>query len=214
MGQARGPDRSWMQGRSCVGVRGRSPVNGRLEKVELRSRMIAATRPRWGLTRAGTDFRSAFIQKGCVLFTLVSRFRTKPSAVGPLGMGSAAWSNVNSRARFGTHFPDPNHERCDMPIRNLNHLFSPKTVAIVGASQRPGSVGNIVAQNLVRSGYAGRMFAVNRHYEDVEGVACFPSMDELPERIDLAILCTPAESTPKLIDQCGRNSAKSVVVLA
>ena len=101
-----------------------------------------------------------------------------------------------------------------MPTRNLKRIFAPQSVAIIGASSRPGSVGNTVARNLKSGGFPGKLFAVNRNYETVEGIECFPDLASIVSSIDLAILCTPAATTPALLDQCGQNGVRGVVILS
>ncbi|MBB3205301.1 acetyltransferase [Rhodopirellula rubra] len=101
-----------------------------------------------------------------------------------------------------------------MPTRNLRRLITPNRVVVIGASQRVGSVGNTVVRNLQRAGYGGEIIAVNRHYDNVEGVRCVGSIEEVTGAIDLAVICTPAESTPDLVYQCGHADVRGVVILA
>ncbi|MCM2371982.1 bifunctional acetate--CoA ligase family protein/GNAT family N-acetyltransferase [Aporhodopirellula aestuarii] len=101
-----------------------------------------------------------------------------------------------------------------MPTRNLRRLFSPKRVVVIGASQRVGSVGNTVVRNLLGAGYGGEIIAINRHYDQVEGVRCVGSIADVEGPIDLAVICTPAESTPELVYQCGHANVRGVVILA
>jgi acetyltransferase len=93
-------------------------------------------------------------------------------------------------------------------------MFSPHRVVVIGASQRVGSVGNTVVRNLIAGGFSGELIAINRHYENVEGVRCLPTIDQITEPIDLVVLCTPAESTPELVDQCGQVGVRGIVILA
>ncbi len=101
---------------------------------------------------------------------------------------------------------------------NLQRIFSPEVVCVIGASQRTPSVGNTVLKNLIgsRSGgkSLGRLFAVNPKYEQVEGVECFDSVVQLPQRVDLAIICTPAVTVPGIIRQCGEAAVGGAVILS
>ncbi|WP_404310266.1 bifunctional acetate--CoA ligase family protein/GNAT family N-acetyltransferase [Neorhodopirellula lusitana] len=101
-----------------------------------------------------------------------------------------------------------------MPTRNLKRIFAPKSVAIIGASRRAGSVGNTAARNLKNGGFAGQLFAVNRNYPSVEEIPCFPDLASIGQAVDLAVLCTPAESTPDLVEQCGQNGVRGIVILS
>ena len=100
-----------------------------------------------------------------------------------------------------------------MTIRNLEHLFAPKSVAFIGASPEPGSVGLIVTRNLRAGGFKGSIWLVNPKRTDVEGVPCYPSVDALPETPDLAVIATPPQTVPGLIEQLGRKGTKAAVVI-
>ncbi|QDV23635.1 acetate--CoA ligase alpha subunit [Aureliella helgolandensis] len=101
-----------------------------------------------------------------------------------------------------------------MPIRNLDKIFAPQSVAVIGASKRPSSVGNTVLQNLVSGGFAGAIYAVNSKYKEVSGVACFSRVGEIPEPVDLAVVCTPAITVPEVVRQCGEAGIRGVVILS
>jgi len=101
-----------------------------------------------------------------------------------------------------------------MPIRNLDKIFHPRRIAVVGASQRPLSVGQIVFQNLLAGGFDGEVYPVNPKYDRLGDRACFASVADLPERVDLAVICTPAQTVPEIIQQCGDAGIRGVVILS
>jgi acetyltransferase len=76
-----------------------------------------------------------------------------------------------------------------MTIRNLDDVFKPKSVALIGASQTCASVGNVVARNLSGAGFEGLVLAVNPKYQAVEGIPCHTDIASLPSIPDLAIIC-------------------------
>ena len=78
-----------------------------------------------------------------------------------------------------------------MSIRNLNYLFAPRSVALIGASERPRSVGSVVMQNLCAGDFSGPIFPVNPNYRSVAGVAAYANVAALPVTPDLAVICTP-----------------------
>jgi acyl-CoA synthetase (NDP forming) len=82
-------------------------------------------------------------------------------------------------------------------------MFAPAAVAVIGASRRPGTVGRSVLGNIVDGGYAGRLYAVNPNAREIVGVPCFPSVRELPETPDLAIVAVPPPSVPGVAEDCG-----------
>ena len=78
-----------------------------------------------------------------------------------------------------------------MPIKNLDKIFAPNSVVVIGGSPRAGSVGQTVLRNL-RNGFRGNIYAVNPKYRDIAGTPSFPSILEIGEPVDLAVICTPA----------------------
>lgn len=100
-----------------------------------------------------------------------------------------------------------------MSVRNLEHLFRPKSVAVIGASNRPHSVGNTIMHNLLEGGFAGQVMPVNPKHEAVAGVLTYPDVGGLPMTPDLAVICTPATMVPGLIAELGARGTKAVVVL-
>lgn len=100
-----------------------------------------------------------------------------------------------------------------MTIRNLDKLFSPRSVAVIGASERPNRVGTVVLQNLVRGGFSGQIWPVNPKYRALQGLRCFPGIRALPSAPDLAVICTPPATVPDLIAALGEYGCRAAVVL-
>jgi acetyltransferase len=100
-----------------------------------------------------------------------------------------------------------------MTIRNLEQLLRPKSVALIGASTRPGSVGLITARNLLRSGFHGPVWFVNPKHAAIEGRACYASVAALPAAPDLAVVVTPPATIPGLIAELGRIGTRAAVVI-
>ena len=101
------------------------------------------------------------------------------------------------------------------PARHgLDALFNPGTVAVIGATDRPGTVGRTVLQNLLNPDFRGKVYPVNPHRTDVLGVKAYKSVGEIPEPIDLAVLATPAITIPALIAECVEAKVKSAVVIS
>ncbi len=96
----------------------------------------------------------------------------------------------------------------------LAPLFEPGSVAVIGASERAGSVGAVLMENLRAAPYRGALFAVNPKHRSVHGVSCFASLAKLPQRVDLAVIATPAPTVPGLIEECGRAGVRAVVVIS
>lgn len=101
-----------------------------------------------------------------------------------------------------------------MSIRNLDKTFRPRSIAVIGASNRPGAVGNIVMHNILEAGFEGPVMPVNPKYEAVAGVLTYKDIAALPLAPDLAILCTPAAPIPGLIAELGERGTRAAIVLA
>ncbi|HSB20468.1 MAG TPA: bifunctional acetate--CoA ligase family protein/GNAT family N-acetyltransferase [Anaeromyxobacteraceae bacterium] len=96
----------------------------------------------------------------------------------------------------------------------LERMFRPRSVAVVGANNRPQRVGGVVMRNLLAGGFEGPIMPVNPRYEAVAGVLTYPDVASLPRTPDLAILCTPPETVPDLVDELGARGTRAVVVVA
>ena len=100
-----------------------------------------------------------------------------------------------------------------MTVRNLEFLLKPRSVALVGASIRTGSVGLITARNLVSGGFAGPIWLVNPKYSSIEGHDCYHSIDALPAAPDLAVIVTPPPTIPQLVSELGTKGTRAAVVI-
>lgn len=101
-----------------------------------------------------------------------------------------------------------------MTIRNLSPLFNPVSVALIGASGTPGTLGATVLENVLSGGFLGAVYAVNPHHMDYRGADWVPSVDQLPGAPDLAIVMTPAETVPGVITELGTIGTKCAVVIS
>ena len=101
-----------------------------------------------------------------------------------------------------------------MGTRWLERFFEPSKIAVIGASERSGSMGGAVIQNLKAAAFKGSIYAVNiRRYKSVHGVPCISKIGRLPKDVDLAIICTPAHAIEKIIKQLGRHGIHAVIIL-
>ncbi len=99
-------------------------------------------------------------------------------------------------------------------IKALQKFFTPKTVAIIGASATPGNVGNILFRNFISGKFKGRAYPVNPKYKEILGRKCYKSVKELPEKIDLAVIAIPAPAVPKVVRECAEVGIKNIVILS
>src|SRR5512134_3967579 len=97
---------------------------------------------------------------------------------------------------------------------DLSRLLAPRSVAVVGASTRPGSYGNQAVENLVRAGFAGPVFGVHPTATEVHGVPCVPSLSDLPLAPDAVVVATPAATVPAIVEEAGALGCGGAVVFA
>ena len=96
----------------------------------------------------------------------------------------------------------------------LNSLFSPNSVAVIGATDRPGTVGRTVLENLLHDRFQSKVYAVNPNREEVLGLKAYKSIRDIPQAVDLVVIATPAVTVPQLIAECVDARARSAVVIS
>jgi acetyltransferase len=99
-------------------------------------------------------------------------------------------------------------------IRNLDKIFKPQRVAVIGASNQRGSVGHTVLHNLINTNFPGVVYPVNPKYEAVHGIQTYPDVKGLPHPPDLALICTPARTVPGIIRECGEAGVLGVIIIS
>jgi acetyltransferase len=100
-----------------------------------------------------------------------------------------------------------------MSVRNLDKLFAPRSVALIGATPRSGSVGAVVARNLRRAGFAGELMLVNPRHRTIDGLIVHPNVASLPRTPDLGVIVTPAETVPCLIRELAARGTRAAVII-
>jgi acetyltransferase len=101
-----------------------------------------------------------------------------------------------------------------MSTRNLDKIFKPERVAVIGASDNPSSVGYNVLHNMIGTGFKGAVYPINPKRESVQSVPAFPDLASLPKTPDLAVICTPSTTVPTLIRQCGELGIRGVIIIS
>ena len=105
-------------------------------------------------------------------------------------------------------------EHRDLGIENLNHIFNPKRIAVIGASEREGSIGAKIFKNLIGVGYEGAVFPVNPFRQTVQGIPTYPSVDKIPVKVDLAVIATPARTVPQIVEECGKAGVSGIIIIS
>src|SRR3712207_3186878 len=115
--------------------------------------------------------------------------RLQPAAI---GSGGLLRPEISTRRRI------------PMSTYRLDKLLAPRSIAVVGTSPRPGSLGLTFLRNLIAGGFEGDIVFVNPHHVEIEGRACFPSLAELPEVPDLIVVAVPPEKVLGVIEDAGQ----------
>ncbi|MDO6962986.1 bifunctional acetate--CoA ligase family protein/GNAT family N-acetyltransferase [Rhizobium alvei] len=100
-----------------------------------------------------------------------------------------------------------------MTVRNLEYAINPRSVAIIGASAREGSVGAMVLRNIIDGGFEGEIYPVNPKYPALSGKPCYPSIAALPEAPDFAVIVTPPKAVPEVVAELGERGCRAAVVI-
>ena len=100
-----------------------------------------------------------------------------------------------------------------MSIRNLDALFAPSSIALIGASNQPGSIGSVLARNLYEGGFAGPILTVNPRERAIRSALNYRSIGDLPLDPDLAVVCTPPKPVPGLIAELGDRGCRAVIII-
>ena len=97
---------------------------------------------------------------------------------------------------------------------NLEALFAPKSIAVIGASNRQGSVGRAVFTNILLNEYTGTVYPVNPKDRSISGVRSYPSIGDLPESVDVAVVVVPATVVPAVTEECGKKGVKGLIIIS
>src|SRR3990167_7482979 len=97
---------------------------------------------------------------------------------------------------------------------HLDTLFTPQSIAVIGASTRTGSVGYTLTENLLKNGYAGKVYPVNPKTDRLLDLPCYKRISDIPEAIDLAIIIVPAASVPAVLREAGEKGTHAAIIIS
>lgn len=110
---------------------------------------------------------------------------------------------------------DPVHDLLKTTqVSSLDVFFAPKSVAVIGATETPGSVGRTLITNLIASPFGGTVYPVNLKRPSVLGIRAYPTIKDVPERVDLAVIVTPASVVPSVIADCVAAGVRGAIVIS
>lgn len=116
-------------------------------------------------------------------------------------------------AYFARH-ADRSYDILRSDYQHLRAIFSPKTIAVFGATERPGSVGRTLFWNLLSNPFGGTVYPINPRRRSVLGVRTYASINEIPEPVDLAVIATPAHTVPEVVRACVAAGVRGAIVIS
>ena len=109
---------------------------------------------------------------------------------------------------------EPTHDIYHYTGNPLDKIFAPKSVALIGATEKHGTVGRTILWNLISSPFGGTIYPINPNRPSVLGIKAYPNIAAVPEQVDLAVFCTPATSIPGLIKECVDAGVPGAIIAA
>ncbi|WP_404784462.1 bifunctional acetate--CoA ligase family protein/GNAT family N-acetyltransferase [Altericista sp. CCNU0014] len=113
-----------------------------------------------------------------------------------------------------TWMTDPAYDILRSERQVLKSFFEPQSIAVIGASESPGSVGKTLLRNLIQNPFGGTVFPVNPKRNSVMGIKAYPCLADIPDAVDLAVIATPAATVPGLVRECVAAGVKSAIVVS
>ena len=101
-----------------------------------------------------------------------------------------------------------------MSLYNLDRIFDPKRIAVVGASEKKGSIGNAIMKNLLEGGFKGELFPVNPNYDALHGLKAFASLTQMEKVPDLAVVATPISTVPGVVGECTKRGVGGAIIIS
>ncbi len=101
-----------------------------------------------------------------------------------------------------------------MPTKGLKNIFYPEAIAVIGASNEPGSVGQSLIKNLIGHGYTGTIYPVNIKHDSIQGIHAYKNVKDIPRKVDMALIAVPAQHVPSVVQECGELGIKGVIIIS
>ena len=99
------------------------------------------------------------------------------------------------------------------PLKNLEGLFRPRGLAVIGASANPDKIGFQIMQNLIAGGFEGRLYPINPKADEVLGKKAYVTVNDVPDEIDLAVVAIPAPFVKACLEECARKGIRNVAII-
>ncbi|MCK5406857.1 MAG: CoA-binding protein, partial [Candidatus Krumholzibacteria bacterium] len=98
--------------------------------------------------------------------------------------------------------------------KDLDYLFAPESIAVIGATPRKGTIGHQILANLVEYGFNGMVFPVNPKHKYIMSIKCYRSISEISDPVDLAVVVVPKEYVPAVAEECGKKGVKALIIIS
>ena len=108
----------------------------------------------------------------------------------------------------------PLEQEKDFDVASLDAVLKPRSIAVIGASRRKLTIGNKLLHNLLQHEFTGVVYPVNPNAKVVAAVPTYPSVLDIPGEVDLAIIITPAQTVPQLMEDCGQKGVRGVIIIS
>src|SRR5579872_2067356 len=109
---------------------------------------------------------------------------------------------------------NPSTTRVETAAPAFDVFMRPKSVAVIGATEKAGAVGRTILWNLISSPFGGAVYPINPKRKSILGIKAYPSLEHVPDQVELAVIVTPAETVPGVIRECGEHGVKGAVVIS
>jgi len=98
-------------------------------------------------------------------------------------------------------------------VASICHVLAPHSVAVIGASRQPGSIGQLILQNIIHAGYSGVVYPVNPKADAILSIKAYPSVLDIPGEVEMAIIVVPTPLVARVADECGRKGVRAIIVV-
>jgi len=98
-------------------------------------------------------------------------------------------------------------------VKNLNAVFHPNSIAVIGASREPNKIGHVIVKNFVDGGFGGKVYPINPNAEEILGLKSYKSVLHIKEKVDSAVIAVPAPAVARVLEECGKKGVKGVVLI-
>ena len=105
-------------------------------------------------------------------------------------------------------------EKIPQKIRNLDAVFKPSSIAVIGASREPNKIGHVIVKNFIDGGFGGKVYPINPNAEEILGLKAYKSVLEIKEKVDSAVIAIPAAAVAGALEECGKKGIKGVVLIS